>query len=423
MAKSVPDSLPTLLTTLADSLTSALEATTKASETERPTGAISLLDVKNELLLSYLHNLVFLILLKLRNHRAQDSKPEADDDSSLRDAAVLKLVELRLFLQKGVAPLEAKLKYQIDNLLRAVDSSERNAAALEGSKNAKTKSANGHGKDESEEDSELESEEDDEEEGDDDGLDSDLEDNRAVVDRTALDNGSTAAPRLASFGVPSAAGRSKAKSSAPASRGGAATGDAATGGGVYVAPKRRAVLMDASSGALPTTTPSQPAARARRPPKSSVLDEYLASEASAAPVAEPSIGTNLTASGPSLRRGTLRERSARERDEARERREYEETHMVRLPQESKKERRAKRAGGAEGARGKGGRMAFGGEEFTMLGSGLDRINSLVKGGRGGRGGGGARDVLERSRKRGAERMGAGVEIGERYRKKVRGLGK
>src|SRR3954468_1756888 len=95
-----------LISTLADSLTSA--ATSLPSDhdlIQPPTDGISLLDTKNALLLSYIHNLVFIIILKLRQ-----TAEEGQDASRSLDAAVIKkLVELRVYMERGVRPLEGRL--------------------------------------------------------------------------------------------------------------------------------------------------------------------------------------------------------------------------------------------------------------------------------------------------------------------------
>src|SRR4051794_38662999 len=102
-----------LLSTLTDAVAS---ATTAFPADEQallpPVNGISLLDVKNDLLLSYLQHLVFLILLRLRNSYVQNN-----EDKSLGDEAIKKLIELRVYLERGARPLEGRLKYQIDKVL------------------------------------------------------------------------------------------------------------------------------------------------------------------------------------------------------------------------------------------------------------------------------------------------------------------
>ena len=109
----VPSSLPELLGSLSQSLNLALETTPKLAGIEPPKNGLSLLDVKNELLLSYLQDLVFLILVKLRQSRHGAQKTRTDSDkgiSDMGDAVVNRLVQLRLYLEKGVRPLEDKLR-------------------------------------------------------------------------------------------------------------------------------------------------------------------------------------------------------------------------------------------------------------------------------------------------------------------------
>ena len=110
-----PPTLPALLTTLTESLTSAASSLPSTTNLAPPAEGISLLDTKNELLLAYLHNLVFLIILKLRDR----SSPDQANEPSLDDTVTKKLIELRVYIEKGVRPLEGRLKYQLDKLLSA----------------------------------------------------------------------------------------------------------------------------------------------------------------------------------------------------------------------------------------------------------------------------------------------------------------
>lgn len=103
------------MSTLTESLHSALNSLPETTTLQPPPDGISLFDTKNELLLSYLQNLVFLIILKLRNR----SSPDTSLDVSSDDEVVKTLVSLRTYLEKGVRPLESRLKYQLDKLLFA----------------------------------------------------------------------------------------------------------------------------------------------------------------------------------------------------------------------------------------------------------------------------------------------------------------
>ncbi|KAF9874694.1 Sas10/Utp3/C1D family protein [Colletotrichum karsti] len=352
-----PSTLPALLDSLTQSLTTSLDAAPKASISP-PQNGISLLDVKNELLLSYLQNLVFLILLKLRNAKKQSS--EDGNANETRDAVVKKLVELRLYLEKGVRPLEDKLRYQIEKILRAADDAERNARAIKASKGE-----NSDNSDDSASDEESGSDEESEEED---------------LKASALQ------ARPDAFVRPAAA---------------VAAAKATEKDGVYRPPR-----------IAPTVMPSERREKTdRRPHKSAVMDEFIETEMSTAPLAEPSIGTTIVSGG-------RRMKTAAERKDEDERREYEETNFVRLAPKSKKDKAKEMA-----KTGRSGRMQFGGEEWGALGEGVDRINRLTARKKSG----GTRDLLDKSRKRGRETTdgprgsGHGAEMGERFQKRVKVL--
>ncbi|KAF0325660.1 hypothetical protein K4K61_003170 [Colletotrichum sp. SAR11_59] len=352
-----PSTLPALLDSLTQSLTTSLDAAPKNSIAP-PQNGISLLDVKNELLLSYLQNLVFLILLKLRNAKKQSRDDENADDTT--QAVVKKLVELRLYLEKGVRPLEDKLRYQIEKILRAADDAERNAKAAEAAEGGNGDNSDSASDDESGSDEESDDEED--------------------LKASAMQ------ARPDAFVRPAAASAAVA---------------AAQKDGVYRPPR-----------IAPTVMPSERREKTdRRPHKSAVMDEFIETEMSTAPLAEPSIGTTIVSGG-------RRMKTAAERKDEDERREYEETNFVRLAPKSKKEQ------AKENARtGRSGRMQFGGEEWRDLGEGVDRINRLTARKKSG----GTRDLLDKSRKRGRETTdgprgsGQRAEMGERFQKRVKTL--
>jgi U3 small nucleolar ribonucleoprotein protein LCP5 len=362
-----PATLPALLDSLTKSLTTTLDAAPKLATVELPKDGISLLDVKNELLLSYLQNLVFLILLKLRHAKNADLD-NAAEEQNLDDLVVSKLVELRLYLEKGARPLEDKLRFQIDKVLRAADDAERDAKAAE-----EIAKANGHGS-ESEsgsEEGESDEEEDEEEDG--------AVDGRKIADLQHR-------PNLGGFQRPAAA---------------VYAGKETDASGVYRPPKIAPVVM-------PTTERREKGDR--RPIKSATLDEFIADEMSTAPIAEPSIGTTIVNFGRKIK-------TASERRKEDERRDFEERNFVRLPKESKKDR-AKRAKAEGGTR----RMNFGGEEWRDLSEGVDRISRLTQGKSSG---GGTKALLEKSRKRGIDTLdaprGNGANMGERYQKRLKVL--
>lgn len=348
-----PRSLTSLLESLTQSLSSTVELGPKVSAIEAPENGVSLLEVKNEVLLSYLQNLVFLILVKLRNAKTD---PESEPSDAFNDV-VNKLAELRLYLEKGVRPLEEKLRFSLENMLRAADDAERKQAS----------------KAPAEAESGSESGSDPEEDSDAEASDEDAEDK----------------PRR-----PQLSGYSRLVDVKPAAAAAASTDKPE----VWRPSKTRRVVM-------PDSEPRQK--RDRQPHKSATVEEYVATELAAGPLAEPSVGTTILDRGRKVVTAT-----ERARDE--EKREYEERNFLRLPKESKKERARQN---------KSSRMEFGGEEWRDLGDGVDRIDRLTK-----RKGAptGTRALLERSRKRGHEttdgpRQSGGAEIGERFAKRLKGV--
>lgn len=358
--------LPVLLDSLKQSISSTLEATEKIPSVDAPKDGISLLDVKNELLLSYLQNLVFLILVKLRKAKEADAS-DSEDESSLDNDVVKKLVELRLYLEKGVRPMEDKLRYQIEKVLRAADDAERNEKAAAAAADNKSESESGSDSDEASDEDEAE------------GSDS---------EKITPANVSDLAFRPSLGALARSTTNATSKSSKDTN-------------GVYKPPKIAPTSM-------PTTETRE--RRQRGPIKSATMDEFIADEMSSAPQAQPSIGTNIVQFGRRLK-------TAGERKEEDERRNYEERNFVRLAKASKTDR-AKQA--AVDAR--RGRMNYGGEEFRDLSMGVDRINRMTKK----TGGGGTKALLEKSRKRGPEttdgpRGSGNAAMGERYEKRLKVL--
>lgn len=381
-----PTSLPALLDSLTQSLASVQEATIKVSAIDRPKDGISLLDVKNELLLSYLQNLVFLILLKLRNAKDDLTKDNSEIDEAVRS----KLVELRVYLEKGARPLEEKLRFSIERFLGRAHDSQR-----EESQKKHARKINGQGPTGSESESESGS-------GSDSGSSSDEEeddDDQSSVDGPGSER--RPAPRNPTgknMGAPRLGGLADDATIQPAHR-----DDDSAPIGVYRPPKRERHVMD--------TPASRRGRDDRRGGKSHTMDEFVASELSGVPLAEPSIGTTIAQGGRKMK-------TAAERATEAERRTYEETNFVRLPKESKKDRAKKSR-----ESGHSGRMDFGGEEWHNLGEGIDRIDRLTKRKEGGRGAN-VRAMLEKSRKRGIDTTDgprASGQIGDRYNKRVKVL--
>jgi U3 small nucleolar ribonucleoprotein protein LCP5 len=348
----VDNSLESLLATLVSSIQSATEAL-PTEDILPPKEGISLLDVKNELLLSYLQNLVFLILLKLRA-RSDHGNSQQQLDLHPQDEVVQKLVELRVYLEKGIRPLENRLKYNIDKIIRTADDAARRMS--QPATKIKSKKHTNH-------------------------ADSDSDASDAGSDGSAQteedEDEMTYGPR----------GTAMARTKADAKE--ERTKESAKDG-IYRPPKITPMAMP--------TTEGREARRERRPGKSATLDEFIATELSSAPIAEPSIGSTIT-------NGGRHTKSEKERREDNERREYEEANFTRLAPVSKKELAKKRGRGQDGG--------FGGEEWRSLGAGIDRIERLTqkKGGNLG--------SLEKSRKRpvGDGPRGSGSMAGDAFEKR------
>jgi len=363
--------LPELLSSLTDSLSSAVHSVPETTAIVPPKDGISLFDTKNELLLSYLQNLVFLVIIKLRNgtHGSEmNGTSNADTEYRIGDEVVKKLVELRVYLEKGIKPLEGRLKYQIDKVLRASDDAARNAVQKSNGTAPVQKAANGtYASDDRQSDSEDESSDD---------IDTRPAKSAAEIDDLSYRPNPSALIRP---GRPSDSRTSASKQD-----------------GIYRPPR-------ITPTALPTTTGREERA-AHKPSKSATLDEYISTELSSAPLAEPSIGSTIISGG-------RRNKSQKERAADAERRVYEESNFIRLPNESKKERAKKGTGRRDGG--------YGGEEWRGLGEGVERIERLTQKKKGGGG------VLERSRKRAMEDgpRSSGEVIGERFEKKRRMQGR
>ncbi|KAM5438489.1 hypothetical protein MferCBS31731_005066 [Microsporum ferrugineum] len=337
-----------------------------------PSDGISLLDTKSEILLSYLQNLVYFVLLQVRRlSSSESSSPSATDGLQQRtdqhqEDVVKKLAELRVYLERGVRPIEGRLKYQIDKVLKAANDLERTKAQTSqkhDDRKSTKKSQGGLESTDSEQGTATESGEEDDDEEELDEL--------------------TYRPNVAAF--------SRAVEAQEQQKAAAQKKDSA-GDGIYRPPKIKPT-------ALLEHKPSRRAEReAQRSKKSRAIDEFVNAEMSTTPMAEPSIGSTIRAGG---RHVSTQQDRAREE----ERRAYEETNLLRLPKESKKDR-ARRGGNRRGG-------GYGGEEWQGLGEGVDRIHRLTERKKGGGG------ALQRSRKRATEDgpRGDGFNVGERFEKR------
>lgn len=268
------------LSTIAESVTSAADGIPSAEALAPPSEGLSLLDTKNELFLSYLQNLVFLILYKIRNHRLS-SKDNGQDTAPSHTAIVKNLVSLRLYIEKGVRPLESRLEYQLNKLLLVASEASSRSKPPSSKKQAKQPRRSISASSASDSDAEAEAE--------------DL--NPTISDLSYR-------PNLSAFTRP--------RNPFPPSL--------KRDSNIYRPPRITAT-------ALPTTDrPSTDSSRKRR---NNTLDTFVREELSTAPISEPSIGA-----GTGLR--------GRDAEKERERKEYEELRLVRLPTEGGKKNKGRR---------------------------------------------------------------------------------
>lgn len=339
------NTLPALLTSLTTSLESATTSLPQASTILPPKDGISLLDVKNELFLSYVQNLVFLIIVKLRHGSSSEGGSDTRELSQIHEEVVKKLAELRVCLEKGARPLEGRLKYQIDKVVRAAGDAETNKGAAS-PKKAGIKGEASQGSDEEEE-----------------------------SDMSEGINELSYRPNISAM-MPPAVNPEKDQPD-----------------GIYRPPHITPTVMPVTRG--------REEREERRPAKSATLDEFIATELSSAPIAEPSIGSTIISGG-------RRNKTQRERDDEAERRAYEESHFIRLPKESKND------GAKKGGRARDG--GFGGEEWRNLDIGLNRIERLTQRS-------GSTSGLSKRRKRAIEDgpRNSGEQVGTKFAKRLRNV--
>lgn len=275
-----PINYPNFISTLTQSLTSALESLPDSNTVSPPQEGLSLLDTKNELLLSYLQNIVFLVILKLRNSASQSPLHDFNHQDPIHDAVIQNLITLRVYIQTGVRPLESRLKYQIDKLVvaSAEDSSYRATKEAVAKRLPRIYDETDPPNDSNSENSSNED---------------------IHVDRIST---SQAVPDLSHRPNPSSLARPH---------------DNKTSTSNFKSELYRPPHI------TPTALPSKKKPHTREP---NSLKTFLAEEMTDAPLAEPSIGA-----GSGLR-GRAVEREL-------ERRNYEEGRLVRLPGEKKKRRR------------------------------------------------------------------------------------
>ncbi|KAL9623560.1 MAG: hypothetical protein Q9160_002241 [Pyrenula sp. 1 TL-2023] len=345
-----------------------------------PFEGISLLNTKNELLLAYIQDLILFMTLRLRDNLSSKTEPP-NDTSNFTNEIGKRLTEIRVYTEKGVRPLEGRLKYQIDKVVKMAEDAENlnKHQATRLSERRKQKQSitkrNLGGADRSSQ--------------------SDSSRDLRPISGSESSTSDSELDDLAFRPNPVSLNQKEAVNNSSATLQDASKGNFS---GAYKPPRIQSARMP---------EPNDRAERQRRGPhKSALIDEYVTSELSTAPLMEPSVGSGNTI----IDKG----RSAMGRQEKfdeKERREYEETNFVRLPGESKAERRKRN----RIERLHVDRQIYGGEDWSGLGGLSDRIARVTGGPRHSSG------ILDRNRKRSTTSEGydlqTGSSMGEAFEKR------
>lgn len=274
------------------------------SDNKHELEGMSLLSLKSNSLLSYVNNLTLVIL----SHLTRMEKESAEEK---KDLAVKGSIEQRVTLEKGIKPLEKKLLYQLDKMVRSFHRMEEESAKLEEKLAEEAEAGTGAAND-AEDDSDS---------------DSDSEDDEDALSYR-----------------PDAAALAKMVPSSKSKRVGASTDEESKE--KYKPPKISAV-------APPSANFDDRAGPKQHNRKLQSMEEYLA-EASDLPQAETSIGSTIVDKG----RGGVK--TNRERQKEREIQRYEESNFTRLPntatKKSFKQKMAERVNN------------FAGEDWSMFNS-------------------------------------------------------
>lgn len=275
---------------------------------------ISLLSLKNDALASYINNLSLVVLSQLdrleggnSTHGLDHNNNSGDVDyrtevSKQRDEAIARTIVQRVTLEKGVKPLERKINYQMENLVKAYNKTEAQQKEQERKDekegeegSSSSRSSSGGDRNASNKLVASSSDDDDEEEDD----DEDDED-----DELAYRPDATALAKLA----PKAT-KSKSSASAFASASSSSTEK-------YKPPKISAVA--------PPSSIREPTAKPDKTKRLQSMEEYL-QEQSDLPIAEANIGSTIVGHG----RGGVKTQHDRRKEK--EIQAYEESNFTRLP--------------------------------------------------------------------------------------------
>lgn len=282
---------------------------------------ISLLNLKNESLLSYLHSIALVVLAKIETGSEQEL-----------DQAVKQAVSERVVLEKGIKGMESRIGYQVEKAIRA-HAKAKAESSIRAQKLANAKK-NGSGSDSESNNDEDKDEEEAEDE--DEGESADLLRFKPNP-RLLLGSKATAAVKSAS--------KAKSKDSSASSE-------------KYLPPKISATQFN-----------DRTTVRSSKPRKNAVMEDYLEST-SIAPVAEPSIGSTIMDGGRSVV-------TAKDRRRDKEIRDFEETNYTRLASNVLKSQNLvrKKRGRRDAPEGD----AFFGEDWGLSGnSNVDKATSKKK---------------------------------------------
>ncbi|KAK6204703.1 nucleolar protein required for ribosomal RNA processing [Scheffersomyces amazonensis] len=289
-----------------------IQSLLKKANTDSVEG-VSLLTLKNHALLSYLNNLALVVLSQLENLEDNDD----DKNDKLREKVIENSIVQRVTLEKGIKPLEKKLNYQLDKMVRAYTRMENDDEKLV----EKLNKAEDEGEENSSEDESSEE-----------------DDNDALSYRPD-------ASALAKLTKTTIGDKKKVSKSS-------STDNNKESKEKYRPPKISAIAPPSSS--IITNDESN---KNRNNKKLQSMEEYL-QEQSDLPTMESSIGSTIVDHG----RGGVK--TQYEKNKEREIQTYEESNFVRLPTtQTKKSFKQKQRDKAN---------TFGGEDWSMFNGNNDR---------------------------------------------------
>ncbi|KAL6940620.1 hypothetical protein ACO0QE_004532 [Hanseniaspora vineae] len=295
-------------------LQSVIQHSTAAPENKK-LEKVSLLSLKNESMLSYVNSLLLLLQGKLTHTEGKDIDDENEEQTQ---ADRWNTIEQRVTLERGIKPLEKKLDYQLDKLIRSyyrvVEDFETNANSPSVNE-SKTKSVQSKsGEDESEGDSDSDS-------------DSESESEDETTFRPSV-NGmlSSASSKSSSKTKRSSKKHTEEQHEAIDNE------EEQKGNGRYQPPKINAALPPSAHSHFDDRFNAKDHKDRSNKFKLQSMEEYV-NEMNDKPEWEASIGTNIVNHG----KGGIK--SSRRNDKENEVKEYEETNFTRLNLTKKKDKR------------------------------------------------------------------------------------